>query len=253
MDEEQQVWKITDFAIQISEKAGSTVHYNTVDSWFKKLEEKRIHYINRIEETDEKCYNQLDLDIGLFIKDKREQKWSLNAIFAQIAEQFDTRLFPETSTNDSQLLDLEAIKREIRTEMQKAFEETAAAQMTEIKQQYEQLQRLLPSQDDIQKAVKEVSEYQKKHYEELLQQVPKAKSIAEERQQRLTDMFTQRRVESALGKEALELWCKKPEEKRMKKVGWFRKEEDFEAKERFIKEYINKHFEHRMKQEYGVE
>lgn len=253
MDEEQQVWKITDFAIQISEKAGSTVHYNTVDSWFKKLEEKKIHYINRIEETDEKCYNQLDLEIALFIKDKREQKWSLNAIFGQIAEQFDTRPFPEPSTNDSQLLDLEAIKREIRTEMQKAFEETAAAQMTEIKQQYEQLQKLLPSQNDIQNAVEEVSESQKKHYEELLQQLPKPKNIAEERHQRLTDMFTQRRVELALQKEALELWYKKPEEERVKKVGWFRKAEDLEAKESFIKEYINKHFEQRMKQEYGIE
>jgi len=71
-----------------------------------------------------------------------------------------------------------------------------------------------------------------------------------ERQKRITNMITQKRVESKLELEALELWQQKPESERMKKVGFFRKEEDREKKEWFIRVYINNHFEERLKQEF---
>ncbi|WP_227940442.1 MerR family transcriptional regulator [Alkalihalobacillus deserti] len=245
MIDEQKMWKITDFAKEISERSKSSIHYNTVDNWFKKLEEKKIHYINRIEETDEKCYNQEDLEIALFIKAKREENWSLNAIFQQIPDFFETRPFPQLSTNDSQILDKETLKREIRIEMQKAMEETAAAQIAEVKQQYEQLKNLLPQQRDIENAIQNSSKL-------LLEKVPKQKSPEEERQERLNDLFTQRRVESKLENEALEYWYQKPKEERMKKVWWFRIVEDYEAKDRFVRQYINQYFEVRMKDEYGL-
>jgi hypothetical protein len=73
-----------------------------------------------------------------------------------------------------------------------------------------------------------------------------------ERQKRITNMITQKRVESRLETEALELWQQKPESERMKKVGFFRKEEDRESKQRFISVYINNHFEERLKEEYNL-
>jgi DNA-binding transcriptional MerR regulator len=73
-----------------------------------------------------------------------------------------------------------------------------------------------------------------------------------ERQKRITNMITQKRVESRLETEALELWQQRPESERMKKVGFFRKEEDREKKERFIRVYINNHFEERLKEEFKL-
>jgi DNA-binding transcriptional MerR regulator len=73
-----------------------------------------------------------------------------------------------------------------------------------------------------------------------------------ERQKRISNMITQKRVESKLETEALELWQQRPESERMKKVFFFRKEEDKEKKEQFIRVYINNHFEERFKQEYQL-
>ena len=73
-----------------------------------------------------------------------------------------------------------------------------------------------------------------------------------ERQKRISNMITQKRVESKLETEALELWQQSPESERMKKVGFFRKVEDKEKKEQFIRVYINNHFEERFKQEYQL-
>lgn len=73
-----------------------------------------------------------------------------------------------------------------------------------------------------------------------------------ERQRRITNMITQKRVEAKLEMEALELWKQKPASERMKKVGFFRKKEDKDKKEHFIRFYINSHFEERLKEEYKV-
>ena len=45
----------------------------TVATWFNKMEELGIHYINRTEDTNEKVYDELDLKIGIFIKEKKSK------------------------------------------------------------------------------------------------------------------------------------------------------------------------------------
>ncbi len=48
-----------------------------------------------------KLYNALDLEIALFIKQKRDEKWSLDAIIDLLPHQFDLRpVSPEHQTNE---------------------------------------------------------------------------------------------------------------------------------------------------------
>lgn len=45
---------------------------------------------------------------------------------------------------------------------------------------------------------------------------------------------------------------KKPEGERMRKAGLFRKEEDVNARDRFVRNYVDEHFEIRMLEAYGL-
>ena len=51
-------WKISDFVEEVNlTLKEEKLHVNTVYGWFKKLEEKRIHYISRTVDTNEKVYD----------------------------------------------------------------------------------------------------------------------------------------------------------------------------------------------------
>jgi hypothetical protein len=208
-------WKIGDFAKEVGK------HTNTVDGWFKQLEEKRIHAVNRTE-YGEKVYDQLDLDIAHYINEKRTKKWALDAIFEELPEHFELRPFPEgeENTNAPQVFDPESLRKEF----EKVARGIAEEQNREIKLQYDELLKRLP--------------------------VPKTKE--EERQERLTEMITRRRVEAQLEMEALNKWSTKPEEERKRRVGIFRKEEDRDKRDQFVKEYVNKRFAERLKKEFEL-
>lgn len=205
-------WRISDFAKQVGK------HTNTVDGWFKTLEEKGIHFVNRTE-NGEKIYDQTDLKIALYTKEKRDNKWSLDAIFDDLHNYFELRPVPlnyeSSSTSVPYVIDIETIKKDILT----AAEQIAVTQTQEIKE----------------------------YYRVLFNQLPKPKTKEEERQERIELLLLQKRVEGALTKEAKEKWNQKPESERFRRVGFFRKEEDFLKREEFIKEYVNEHFETRLK------
>jgi hypothetical protein len=80
-----------------------------------------------------------------------------------------------------------------------------------------------------------------------------ASSNSYDRQKRITDRITDRRVEVRLEEEAITLWDAKPEIERLKKIGWFRKEDDLAKRDIFVKQYVNEHFEHRLKEAYGLD
>lgn len=208
-------WRISDF----SKKVGK--HPNTVDRWFKELEEKHIHTVSRTE-YGEKVYDQLDLDIALYIREKRDQKWALDGIFHELPKHFELRIFLNESdeTNAPQVTDPKTMRREL----EKLVREITERQNREMKQQYE----------------------------ELLKRLPQPKTFQEERQERMTEMITRRRIESQLRDEALNMWFTKPEEERKRRVGFFRKEEDHDKREQFVRDHINKHFEERLKKEFDV-
>ncbi|PEN21383.1 MerR family transcriptional regulator, partial [Bacillus wiedmannii] len=59
-----------------------------------------------------------------------------------------------------------------------------------------------------------------------------------QRQERLDNMIIQHRARTELRKQAEREWSTQPEETRIKKVGWFKKEEDLARKQLFIENYI---------------
>ncbi|WP_394239600.1 MerR family transcriptional regulator [Niallia oryzisoli] len=221
-------WKISDFVEQVKKTSKEEkLHVNTVTSWFKKLEEEGIHFVSRTEETNEKVYDELDLQLAVFIKKKRNQKWSLSAIFNAIRDEFELRPFPVEdmeTTNVAHINSVEFLNLTLIKELKVAFEEVAASQLGEMKIQYD----------------------------EILKNLSDSKSKEEEREARFKEMVARKRVEYQLEKEALIKWSTKPEEERIKKVGWFKIEENQEERNRFIKDYVNMNFENRLKNELGL-
>ncbi|MDQ0862379.1 MerR family transcriptional regulator [Bacillus sp. V2I10] len=217
-------WKISDFVEVIKRNLDITsLHMNTVDGWFKRLETDRIHYINRSEDTNEKIYDDLDLKIAIFIKSRREDKWSLAAISRDLQNHFDLRPFPKNDSNfpSSYVDDIESIKQHLSIEMRASFEELAATKIEELKNQYES----------------------------IIKQLPQPISVEEQKDQRFQDMVLRKRIENKLEDEALKLWSTKPESERTKRVGFFRTEVDYDKKYRFIKDYVNNNFEIKLKEE----
>jgi len=228
-------WKISDFTEEIKRVVeDGKLNRKTVDIWFKKLEEERVHYVNRTEDTNEKVYDELDLQLGIFIKRKRNENWSLNAIFTEIRDQFEVRPFPfepyqieealpmPPTINHLQNIHLNRFKEDLLVEIRSAFEEVAASQLLDLKNQFES---------------------------KLATIMNPAGQDKDERELRFQDMVLKRRVEYQLEKEALLLWTAKPVAERFKKVGLFRKEEDITKRDLFVKEFIHRHFAERMRKE----
>lgn len=129
---------------------------------------------------------------------------------------------------------------------QKRLEDMNLSLMNQLETQTNQIQHF------IQETASSQEEKTKQQYERLLNSVPQPSSPEEERAQRIDEMITRRRIESQLEKEALAKWNAKPEEERIIKVGLFRKEEDKDKRDQFVKEYINTHFESRVRKEYDI-
>jgi DNA-binding transcriptional MerR regulator len=77
-------------------------------------------------------------------------------------------------------------------------------------------------------------------------------SETEQRSQRIDERLTERRIERQLEREALDRWKVLPETQRTKKVGLFRREEDTSARELFVRDYIDEHFEQRIREAYQM-
>lgn len=107
---------------------------------------------------------------------------------------------------------------------------------------------------EIERYVQRYAEFTETKMFELAQRFQQeiASSVAEviraERSSRLDDHFTQRRIEKQLRDEAEKLWMAKPESERLQ--GIFRKRENTEARLRFIQEYIEDHYEKRLREAY---
>lgn len=115
----EKAWRITEFSKLVGR------HHNTVYNWFNILEEKGLHETLRTHNTNEKLYNTLDLEIALFIKQKRDEKWSLDAIIELLPHQFDLRPVPlENQANEvSTQLNLQATAEIIEKMVNKQIEE----------------------------------------------------------------------------------------------------------------------------------
>ncbi len=222
----EKAWRITEFSKLVGR------HHNTVYNWFNILEEKGLHGTLRTNNTNEKLYNTLDLDIALFIKLKRDEKWSLDAIIELLPHQFELRtVSPENQTSE---VSTQLNMQEAAATIEKIVEQKIQMHLQNIELEYqgkfeEAIRAVLPEPEDPEK-LKE-----------------------RQRQERLDNIIIQHRARTELRKQAENEWNTQPEETRIKKVGWFKKEEDLARKQLFIENYIDENMIEYMKNVMKIE
>jgi len=115
-----------------------------------------------------------------------------------------------------------------------------------IQSQLQDAQKMLPDPTRIEEQIeKKVSDLHSKIDEKI------ERDRIRVRQERINSILTQNKITRLLEEEARELWSKKPEEERTKKIGFFKRIEDVDAKNEFIRKYIAEHFEERLMKEFN--
>ncbi len=187
----EKAWRITEFSKLVGR------HHNTVYNWFNILEEKGLHGTLRTNNTNEKLYNTLDLDIALFIKLKRDEKWSLDAIIELLPHQFELR--PVSPENQTSEVSTQLNMQEAAATIEKIVEQKIQMHLQNIELEYqgkfeEAIRAVLPEPEDPEK-LKE-----------------------RQRQERLDNIIIQHRARTELRKQAENEWNTQPEETRIKKL-----------------------------------
>lgn len=77
-------------------------------------------------------------------------------------------------------------------------------------------------------------------------------SPEKKKEERFYQILAEHKVNKELEKEAINLWLEKPEEERLRKIGFFRKSEDIAKRDDFIKDYVEEHFEEYLKLELDI-
>ncbi|MCY9763201.1 hypothetical protein M5X06_22240 [Paenibacillus alvei] len=207
-------WKIKEFSSLVGK------HFTTVNTWFKALEEERIHYIQRTEADNEKIYDETDLNIAQYIVQKRDEGWSINGIHDALKGGAVTiREFPpdyHSENTDLTAASVEYIKDMLMKELKQALNDEMAIQIKHIQEDSKAM-------------------------------------LLEQRQKELTADITKRRIEAKLRIEALKEWEKRPLTERFVKTGLFSKAENLAKRDIFIEEYILNHHAEATKKEYENE
>lgn len=212
---EQKFWLLQEFSKLVD------VHFTTLNDWSNLVEREGVHYINRASGTNRKVYDEWDLKIFRFIKSKREENWSLNAIMEILPNEFELRPFPEEFQDQKEIVTVDQLKKEFLRLMDQTLDNFKS--------------QLIDQMDVIKESL------------------PKPVDPEEARAQRVNQMITEFRIRNKLELEALDAWSKLPDSERFKKTGLFRKEENSLKRERFVKEYISKYFEEQLKREFGIQ
>jgi hypothetical protein len=150
---------------------------------------------------------------------KRSQKWSLDAIANVLSAHLEVRSFPDL--NNDEALGL-----------------SDAQVMVEMSRKFEKMQK------EFEKKILHELDVKKKELEQqLLNRLPKPKSDEEIRAEKTDIMISTVRKRYEIEEKAIAEWDKLPVEQKMKKVGFFRKEEDLLKRDNFMREYVKKYFE----------
>lgn len=248
---ENKFWQLTEFSKQVD------MHFTTINTWFDTLESKKIHYVNRRAVDQKKIYDNLDLKVGLYIKEKRDGKWSLDAIYTTLQDNppFELRAFPsdykDTSTELTTEILFQQVAHFVEREVAKALErqkDTFTQHLLQIEESASEQKSMI--ERELEKALEQQAEAFKKQIS-VLEISNKVKEFAE-RQQRITDMITQNRIESILELEALDKWALLPITERYIKTGFLRREEDSAKRQRFVRSYIQDNYEKRLNDEMKI-
>src|SRR5699024_1153476 len=143
------------------------------------------------------------------------------------------------------------IKKVLANEYPFVIEETenptTEAPPYDIPRQLEEYQK---KQEDFNKHLIEKLHEQQKYIKELLENhekemkdIKKLNSSNDKRTEHVEKILVEHKVKKNLKEKAFDLWNQKPAHEKNKKIGWFRKEEDLDKRDLFIKKYIDDNFE----------
>lgn len=203
------------------------MHANTIDSWFKEMESKGVHFVN-MNERKEKVYDELDLEIALFIKEKRkDNEYTIPGAVEAVREEFAGRLRVDIirDNDEKQLMPLDELKKEF---------------MAMVNQEVEK--RMQAREQELEKRI------QSQMQQQLLLTAPDPQ---EERAKKTDYMITMNRIQAKLKREAIDEWNRLPEDERMVRMGFLKLQrvENSSKRQEFIDEYVGKHFEDRIRSE----
>lgn len=227
MNAHTRFWQITEFSHEVSRRfeelsgVEETIHFNTVDKWFKDLERKGIHYVQRA--ADKKVYDEIDLNIAIYIMKMRKEKWHLEAIMGILSKYVELREFPEGMESNQHLMTNDG---QVLVEMQRNFKKLEESLIEKFSKQLEEQVNLSRKQIEI----------------ELLNRLPEPKTSEQLRAERTDVMISANRHRLKLEEEAIVEWNKLTVEDRTKKVGilFKRSEEDLLKRDLFIRSYVLK-------------
>lgn len=213
-------WQLSEFAGLLDQ------HASTVNSFFRDLETRRIHYVSRTDSPKpERVYDSLDLEVGKLKNELQKKGYKLEAIFNFLKDTppFELRPFPDEFQNADTKMTSEIMLVEMQHALKKEIQTLLTSQYEKIKEEL--------SADTLR-----------------IQEQSESNRLAM-RQQEITDRITNNRVRLELEIEALEEWNKKDPSERTIKVGLFRREEDTTKKELFVKKFVSERIEKRLRDE----
>lgn len=227
MNEHTRFWQITEFSYEVSRRfeelsgVEETIHFNTIDKWFKDLERKGIHYVQRA--ADKKVYDEIDLNIAIYIMKMRKEKWHLEAIMGILSKYVELREFPEGMDSNQHIMINDG---QVLVEMQRNFKKLEESLIEKFSKQLEEQVNLSKKQIEI----------------ELLNKLPEPKTSEQLRAERTDQMISATRYRLKLEEEAIVEWNSLTINERTKKIGFLikRTEEDLIKRDNFIRSYILK-------------
>ncbi len=215
-----QTWKITEFTEVMNEtfkqkyNEDLNITVNTLNNYFRDLENDDIHYLNRINGV--KIYDPMDLNIAEFIAIKRSKKlnkgisWQLPQIFDAIKRDLPCRPKPEATDSQTSTKETsEEITKQLE-EFKESFKET----LIEI------VKLEVGQRNDIQQQLLEMKQANEKQVNRTMVEV----------MQKQSEFRAHARAE----------WDKKSPSERFE--GLIFKREKIKEREQFIDEYVEKKF-----------
>ncbi|TVX97561.1 hypothetical protein [Paenibacillus cremeus] len=253
------------------------------DSTFRKWANalKAEGYEFKKEESGNRLFVQRDIEVFEILKQRLDTGQNLknaaSATMMQVqaaAASATTVAVPELLPSSGRSLDvlqdnftetlLTAIEERVQNAVQNAILPLAAqvAQLTEENRQlaeenreHQKIQNMLsPAISELTAQVAQLTEENRQLSEESREHrrmLPPATDPKAERTERTNEYLTIRRVTIALEQEALEAWAKLPKKERTKSVGLFGSEEDQDKRDWFVKDYCDRYFEDRLRQEFS--
>ncbi|MCK6259546.1 helix-turn-helix domain-containing protein [Fictibacillus sp. KIGAM418] len=227
---------------------------STIRKWEKEME--GILRINR-DSNQNRYYTQDDIDQLRKIADLKEEGLNFNAIrkifttFRKSVQNQPNYTQSRPTSNEIATMNETTLEKlqESNQELFKNMIQYMETRFKSIEEKVDNKPAQLPAAENLTNDIATVKN-DLQDLKGLKTLITNLNDPSKERENRLEQIITIKRIETLLKDEAEQKWKEEPESERTKKVGFFKVEEDLYKKELFIRRYIDSNFEEKLKKEY---